>query len=314
MLGPKPKQQPQNLASTLIAGTKRKLQEVFGAAQGPRSAPNSPKKRKLTAIATSTLTKAKNAIAEKAAVREKAEKEAADHAAQLASREDRALRRSASMTLSSRRSKILRKASRRSLPVLKTTRKTTVSLKHSTPKAGALKPVNKPSRLAALVKRNAQLVKGRKRGLPPSTKIPRTPKARAVFESESEDDSPNITPASLRSAARAASAKKAFTQTKLPFKPLNRRARSETPMSDSDVEMADSDDEDYVQVDFGASPKRNRGRPKNSETLRKTGAGVKKTVNRSIRGTKRAVGVARAIGGLRQGVSGNTIRVITGDD
>lgn len=318
MLGPKPKHQPnqeKSLASSLLAGTKRKLQEVFGSGTGSNSAPNSPKKRKLATIGSSAMTKAKNALAESTAARQKADQEAADHAAQIASRKDRALRRSTSMTFSSRRSKLLRKATRHSMPALSQTRKTTVNFKRRTPKAlskpGALKPIRKSTGSTSLPKRNAPVLKGKKRGLSAS-KTPKTP-VRSPTPESSDDESPNITPASLRSAAKK-NAAKSFTQTKLPFKPLNLGASS-SKGSDT-FTYPDSDDD---LDEFGSTAKRMRKGPKTPNSVR---GSVKKTIHRSVRGTKRATAVAKAgaglgfrgMGGLREGGSRSTVRIITGID
>ncbi|KAF2265284.1 hypothetical protein CC78DRAFT_543373 [Lojkania enalia] len=315
VLGPKPKHQSQNLASSLLAGTKRKIQEVFGSIKGSDSAPNSPKKRKLSSMASATLTKAKNALAEKAAASEKAEKAAAEHAAQMASREERAARRSTSVILSSKRSRILRKASRRSLPVIKSSRQTTVSFKNRTPSSaprlGALKPINKASRLSTIAKRNISASNGKRHSLPKVPRTPRTPANPSESEDESASPSPNITPASLRSAARAASlsaanknaAKKLYTQTKLPFKPLNfsKDATAKAPRRiDDGMGFPDSDDEIEVEGFSGDTTSSKRKGRQTKEPLRKTGAGVKKASKSGLKGMKR-------LGGTRVGVRGKRI-------
>lgn len=269
------------------------MQEVFGTTKASESPQNSPKKRKFASVAGSTLTKAQNAMAQASAARERAEKDAADHAAQIASRENRAIRRSSSMTLSSRRSRTVRNAARHSLPVLRASRKTTVSIKHRIPKAimrtkpRVLDSVNKAPRIAEVVKRNTQSSKARKRILAPHTKTPRTPKP-ARLSSDSESSSPNITPASLRSAARAASTKK-LTQTKLPFKSLNFGPNSNGP--NADREIPDSDEEFVAEEDaMTTSQKRGRGRPKGSGSTSKSRSGVKKNVNSPLHGTERIGG------------------------
>ncbi|KAF2192489.1 hypothetical protein K469DRAFT_654052 [Zopfia rhizophila CBS 207.26] len=305
VLGPKPKDWKKLTASAIIAGTKRKIQEVLGSSRGSVSAPNSPqKKRKIATIANSELTKTKKVLAETAATREKAEKDAAEHAAQIASREARASRRS---TIS-KKSQILRRRTRTSLPVplLKSKKQSPVSVKthRSVPKPGALKPINRASRLASRVmKRNVRVLKGKNRSLPPA-RTPRTP-ANPPLDSSS----PNITSSSLRSASGASKLK----QTKLQFRPLGRDIISDpldSPMT------SDDDEDDSTMREFAAPPSR-RGNKRPT-----TANSVKKTINRSVRGTKRMVGVAKAgaglgfkgMGGLNEGGSGSTIRMITGAD
>ncbi|PSN70373.1 SET domain-containing protein, partial [Corynespora cassiicola Philippines] len=87
VLGPKPKKplhEEKSVMSSVFSGAKRKLQEVFGSRKASESAPNSPKKRKL-GLDNSVSTKVQNAMARKSAEREKAAKNAAEHAAQIAS-------------------------------------------------------------------------------------------------------------------------------------------------------------------------------------------------------------------------------------
>lgn len=267
VLGPKPKKplyEERTFTSALIAGTKRKLQEVVGWARKSESAPNSPKKRILS---TSALTKQRNALAEKTAVREKAQKDAADHAAQIASREDRALKRSKSMTLS-RRSTKLRRAARSSMPNLTAFRHTSFSLQRRIAKPGALKPVK---RLSTVLRRTAITPKAKK-GLPPN----RTSRAaiRSPTPDSSEDESPNITPASLRSAT------KKFTQTKLPFKALHLGKEPPSPTSDS-ASGPDSDDERARGAYAKAGLKgKKRGSAPAPRGMHKTGAGVTKASKR----------------------------------
>ena len=130
--------------SSVFSGAKRKLQEVFGSRKASESAPNSPKKRKL-GLDNSVSTKVQNAMARKSAEREKAAKNAAEHAAQIASRKDRALKRSRSMTVTTRRSTMYRVAPRASMPNLKSARQTAVTVKRRTlTKPSSLKSVNKP--------------------------------------------------------------------------------------------------------------------------------------------------------------------------
>ncbi|ORY19837.1 hypothetical protein BCR34DRAFT_595283 [Clohesyomyces aquaticus] len=325
VLGPKPKdwnRPKMTMTSSIVAGAKRKIQEVLGSSRGSSSVQNSPKKRKLSAIASSALTKAKNSITESASSQDKAKQTATELEAQKASRENRALRRSTSMTLTSRRSKVVHKASRRSLPVLKSSRHTTVTIKHKTPRSvprpGALKPINKSSRLPSILQRNIPVSKARKSSS--SLKAPKTPARSArSAKSPSPDSSPNITPASLRSANRP-SAKK-LKQSKLPFKALNlgssKSSKSTKSTADSEpmVENTDSEDDD-IEEEFNAKPSRTPKRPVTANSMRRATASAKKTFERSVRTSTRAVGVGKAglRGDLNEGVRGNTIRMLTEDD
>ncbi|KAF2867167.1 hypothetical protein BDV95DRAFT_185746 [Massariosphaeria phaeospora] len=170
VLGPKPKKPPlqeEKPTTSLLAGAKRKFQEVFGSGKRSESAPNSPKKRKgVPYMANSALTKLQNAQAETTAVRQKAEQEAARAAAQKNDRKNRLMQRGAStVTITSRRSAVVRRGTRAYTPNLTSTRKTTVNLKRSAPpKPGALKSIKK-----SLLKR-ASASASAKRGIPPNPK------------------------------------------------------------------------------------------------------------------------------------------------
>jgi palmitoyltransferase ZDHHC9/14/18 len=85
---------------------------------------------------------------------------------------------------------------------LKSTRTTTVSLKRKIVKPGALKAVNKAARIQVASRRDYAAPTGR-RGLAPS-KRPSTPESDSDLEEDDSDKegSPNITPASLRSASK----------------------------------------------------------------------------------------------------------------
>jgi palmitoyltransferase ZDHHC9/14/18 len=160
--------------------------------------PSSPKKRKLYA-GNSGTTKTKNASAESEVARERAEREAAEHSRQIASRENRALKRSIPATTSRRaRAKLLRN----NLTSVKSTRITTVSFQRKVPKPGALRAV-KHTLHSRAVPRNVKAVDKQA----PSQQRPSTP-TRSVYEepSDSDDNSPNITPASLRSASKKSKA------------------------------------------------------------------------------------------------------------
>jgi palmitoyltransferase ZDHHC9/14/18 len=185
VLGPKPKKpvEEKSVTSALITGTKRKLQDLLGSKRaGSESSHNSPKRRKFF-TGNSTTTKARNAIVETESARERVEREASDLSRQIAGREDRALKRSISgdLTKHSRSaSKVTRNVSR----------------------LGALKAVQKSSGASSSLRRTDPTLNNG-RGLRPIHR-PRTPiRETSTRVSDSEEDiSPNITPASLRSASR----------------------------------------------------------------------------------------------------------------
>jgi|SRR5690242_6520200 len=199
VLGPKPKKpvEERSIASALIAGTKRKLQHFLGSARArSESATESPKKRR---VLTGSL-KSRTHETTMKAVREQAELDAAEHSRQIASREDRAMKRRTASSVSKRlRPTIMKRTVNGSL---RSTRTTTVSLQRKVARPGALKAVHKSARLNATSRRTTTVGHGRK-GLPPS-KRPSTPISDLDVEdgSSDEDTSPNITPASLRSASK----------------------------------------------------------------------------------------------------------------
>lgn len=188
------------MASSLIAGTKRKLQDFLGSGRArSESKADSPKKRKVH-IGNAVTAKAKSSHASLRAAREQAEMEAAEHSRQIASREDRAMKRSTSLKLSKRlRPTVVRRTVQ---GTLKSTRTTTVSLKRKVVKPGALKAVNKSARTQVVSRRANAAPAGRKGLAPP--KRPSTPESDSDLEHDDseEDASPNITPASLRSASK----------------------------------------------------------------------------------------------------------------
>ena len=142
----------------------------------PEDNHTSPKKRKLHTGNTIT-TKAKNTGVESEMARERAGRMAAEHSRQIASRETRALKRS---TPAGSRAPL-----RRKVPLTRSTRITKVSFQPKKSKEGALKSIKQ----------------GLRGGSRPTSYLldrPRTP-----IQTESDEDcSPNITPASLRSASR----------------------------------------------------------------------------------------------------------------
>jgi palmitoyltransferase ZDHHC9/14/18 len=193
VLGPKPKKpvEEKSVTSALITGTKRKLQDLLGSKRvGSESSHNSPKKRKLFTGNPAT-TKARNAVVESKSARERAEREASDLSRQAASRGDRALKRSISGDLF-----------KRSRSAVKLTRHTSVIFQHKDSRPGALKAIKNSSSMLANSRRTNPTIHNRRAPRPlerPSTPTRET--STGVSDSE-EDASPNITPASLRSASR----------------------------------------------------------------------------------------------------------------
>lgn len=202
VLGPKPKKpvEEKSITSALIAGTKRKLQDFLGSGRvRSESNPSSPKKRRVH-IGNSATTKIKKLDGASRTARERAEADAAEHSKQIASREDRAMKRSSTLTISKRlRPTVLRHTTR---GTLRSTRHTTLSMQRKVVRPGALKAVSKPSRIYGALRHPDATVTGR-RGLAPSNR-PSTPSSSSGAEDYDSDSdvSPNITPASLRSASK----------------------------------------------------------------------------------------------------------------
>ncbi|KAF1838483.1 SET domain-containing protein [Decorospora gaudefroyi] len=202
VLGPKPKKpiEEKSLTSAVITGTKRKLRDLLGSGRAcSESSHSSPKKRKIF-TGNTTTTKAKNALFESESARSRAEKEASELSRQNASRENRALKRSNSTNIMNNE----RSANARTThsTAVRFTHHTTVSFQRRVPRPGTLK-VLKQSAGTHTRPRRTHLAIENKRGLRPSRQ-PSTPIreiSTGVSESE-EDGSPNITPASLRSASR----------------------------------------------------------------------------------------------------------------
>ena len=118
------------------------------------------------------------------------------------------MKRSTALTISKRmRPTVTRRTVSGSL---KSSRTTTFSLQRKVSKPGALKAVNRSTRLNTTSRRANAGMNGRK-GLAPS-KRPSTPTSDSDVEVDDseEDASPNITPASLRSASKDGR-KRAFT-------------------------------------------------------------------------------------------------------
>jgi palmitoyltransferase ZDHHC9/14/18 len=200
VLGPKPKKpvEEKSVTSALITGTKRKLQDLLGSKRaGSESSHNSPKKRKLF-NGTSATTKAQNAMAESESARERAEREASDLSRQNASREDRALKRSTSGNLTKPSGHLQTNRS----SAIKVTSHISVDFPRSVPGSGALKATKKSSSPQYSSRRTTSMLSSR-RGLR-SLHRPGTPvRGTSTEVSGSEEDaSPNITPASLRSARK----------------------------------------------------------------------------------------------------------------
>lgn len=290
VLGPKPKKpanhEERSLPSALLAGAKRKLQDVFGGGRGSVSAPNSPKKR---VVATSAMTKARNALAQSAAERERATREAEAHAAMIASRENRAMQRRKALA-TSKRGRLLHKASTAARPMVRTSRKTVINLKRkvtvsrTAPKPGALKPVrNLPGKAA----------KGSRLQKPSKAALLLPPHRSATPESSSEEESPNITPASLRSANKKVTpSRKALKPLKLSEAGKFGQRTLEVPDSDSELE-SDSEEEEVpdsdVDAEYGKAVAKTKfhGKKKGSAPaprgIHKTGAGIAKIPRGRVR-------------------------------
>ncbi|KAF2034427.1 SET domain-containing protein [Setomelanomma holmii] len=199
VLGPKPKKpiEDRSFTSVIIAGTKRKLHDMMGSARAKSEEQMSPKKRKMH-DKNSATTKAKNANMQSEAAREKAERDAAEHSRQIASRQTRALKRST--VTKARRGHVQHLRNRE--PTMKSTRMTTVSFQRKVPKAGALKAVKQPVRSRAPSQSTKSLPRKGKRNERQSTPMTPTKRPPHSHTDSEEDLSPNITPASLRSASR----------------------------------------------------------------------------------------------------------------
>ena len=240
-------------------GTKRKLQSLLGTKRSAsESNQNSPKKRKILAVQAPSA-KAKNRNAQSRAAQERAEDEAAKHSQQIASREDRAMKRS-SVTVSKRsRTTAVRQTK---LPSVKSTRLTTVSFQRKATKPGALKPVGKSSRVQTAIGRTAASGATKRKGIPP-TKRPSTPTSSSgADESESDHDSPNITPAALRSASRK----------------MLSHPQSASKLAGKTASRFDMDQDQMSPVTAADTSRLNRKNPSSApRVMHTTGAGVKKT-------------------------------------
>ncbi|KAA8614933.1 protein containing SET domain [Pyrenophora tritici-repentis] len=202
VLGPKPKKpvEDKSVASNFITGTKRKLQDLLGAKRsGSESSHGSPKKRKMFGE-TSAMVKARNALMRSESARDRAEREANELSRQNASRENRALKRSTSANTVKHARPAKSRAAQST--TVRHTRHTKVSFQHRTSRPGALKVVKKSSGATSAPQRTDSKLSNRK-GLR-SLQRPSTPMQETGTDiSDSEEDaSPNITPASLRSASR----------------------------------------------------------------------------------------------------------------
>jgi palmitoyltransferase ZDHHC9/14/18 len=157
----------------------------------------SPKKRKLGAGNWAT-TKAKNAGVQSTSARERAERDAAEHSRQIASRQTRALKRSSPTAGSKRQNS---KYSRKHVPLTKSTRVTKVSFQRKVQKPGALQSIKQSSRSRVVPQQTRSASGSSKRSQ--NKDRPSTParNSRISQSGSDEDTSPNITPASLRSAS-----------------------------------------------------------------------------------------------------------------
>jgi palmitoyltransferase ZDHHC9/14/18 len=253
VLGPKPKKpvEDRSLTSSIIAGTKRKLQDIVSSVRAkPEDSQKSPKKRKLSTTQSAPAS-SKGTGAQSGTARARAEQEAAEHSRQIASRQTRALKRS---TPASNSRRIQSKLVRSNLPTIKSTRITTVSFKRKVPKSGALKAVKQPSHLRAVTRPTKAAPGGGRK--PRLLGRPTTPTRSSLEQqSDSEDDgSPNITPASLRSASKKSGLVSPAVRGRLSkvesvkSDPVQKRSlrtvqqrTSKGSSEDSDAEMEDAD-------------------------------------------------------------------------
>lgn len=200
VLGPKPKKpvEDKSLASSLVAGTKRKLQSMVGTALAKNEDhQRSPKKRK-TLLGSIAMAKTKNTHVQSLVTPERVHREAAEHDRQITSRQSRALKRA--IPSSKARNPQSRFLQTKKLPV-RTTRITTVSFQHKVSKPSARGTTKRPSRFRATAHPVHSTTGGTRSQV---RKMPSTPKRsdRGSSRSSESTESPNITPASLRSAVR----------------------------------------------------------------------------------------------------------------
>lgn len=151
-------------------------------------------------ITTSATVKAQNAVVRTEAARARAAREASEHSRQIASRESRALMRSVVEAATKRgrgsRSRTIKATS------ASFARHSKVSFKHKLSRAGTLGAIKKYPGLKATLPRTTSNLKTQ--NMLSVSERPHTPTQNACSEgSASEEElSPNITPASLRSASR----------------------------------------------------------------------------------------------------------------
>jgi palmitoyltransferase ZDHHC9/14/18 len=168
VLGPRSKDAPKTkaAATALVAGAKRKIQDVFGSKGSRAKAAGPDKRRKVATIARSALAKAKKSVTESQISRDaRAEKGAAEMEARGASRAERAIRRSSStITLASKCSKVLRKGSPASLKTVASKRVSAKQTTASTARPGALRrPSTRLSNFTSAVKRHSSTIKSASR-------------------------------------------------------------------------------------------------------------------------------------------------------
>lgn len=214
-------------------------------------------------------------MAESEAARDHAQKEAAAHAAQIASRESRAAQRQKFASLT-KRAQLLSKANRAAKPTTVRTTKTVLNIKRKVvmPKPGALKPVKSmPGNIRRTATKDTLLKKTTKAAVRSTTP-----------ESSSDEDSPNITPASLRSAnKKTLQGKNGVKQPKFSKAAKAPKAPVEESESDARSEIDEIPETDY-ELDGNASSIDFKGKKRGSEPaprgIHKTGAGVVKTRRR----------------------------------
>lgn len=199
VLGPKPKKpiEEKSIIPVSLAGGKRKFSDVTRVGKaGSRSSQSSLlKKRKLNTTSTITM-KTQNAVIRSTAARERAEKDASEHSRQVASRESRALMRSASENPihHARSAKLPRKKSCVVGPK--------VGFLRRAPKAGVSRTVRSSSTRQSSSRVTTSTLATR--NTRKATQRPSTPTQITGADSSmlDEEASPNITPASLRSASK----------------------------------------------------------------------------------------------------------------
>jgi palmitoyltransferase ZDHHC9/14/18 len=138
---------------------------------------------------------------------------------------------------------------------------------------------------------------------------------------EAKRPKPQATPASKSNPSLSSKTSgSSLRQTTIPFKRVSDAASKAAVESSSESE--DESEDDGAVREFAKLPSRALKRPSTATSVRSAAATVKKNVVRSVRGPRRAAAVAKMglglgvnrMGGLGEGGSGSTIRVITRSD